>query len=70
MRGSILESDVPPRQDVALSDKHSDMHRKPNTQSNEFLQDSHPQHLPGSSQSVNQQNRQVFVNNQYYLINA
>ena len=62
MRGSILESDVPPRQDVALSDKQSDMHRKQNTPNNEFRQESHSQHLPGSSQNFShQQNRQVFV---------
>ena len=62
MRGSILESDVPPPQDVALSDKQSDMHRKQNTPNNEFRQESHSQHLPGSSQNFShQQNRQVFV---------
>ena len=67
MRGSILESDVPPRQDVAISDKQSDMHRKQNTSNNEFRQESHSQHLPGSSQNFShQQNRQVFVKHKKY----
>ena len=67
MRGSILESDVPPRQDVALSDKQSDMHRKQNTPNNEFRPESHSQHLPGSSQNFShQQNRQVSIMDNKY----
>ena len=58
MRGSILESDVPSRQDVAISEKQSDIQRKPNTMNNEFRQESHPQHLPGSNHN-HQQSRQV-----------
>ena len=58
MRGSVLESEVTPRQDVAVSDKQSDIQRKSNTMNNEFRQESHPQHLSGSTHN-HQQNRQV-----------
>ena len=61
MRGSILENDGPLRQDVAISDKQSDMQRKMSSTNNEFRQESNSQHLPVSNQSLcQQQNRQVF----------
>ena len=59
MRGSLVEESDKQQQDVATSDKQSDIQQKQQSLSNEQKQEHH-QHLPGSSMNPNlYHNRQV-----------